>query len=302
MGYANPVPGFILPKGSKEPRRRGQFIVTRTFAEHKRLTPQGLGVDIGNGLVGAPVMAQAPGVVTFAGPLPIRRPPQLGDGSLTVSLDYGNGRTGSYTHLATIKPGIRRGSRLATGAQFGTVGHSGYGIVDPHLHFDNRVHGVHVDPMAQLEQNQLPDTGTGDEVTRTATVNPYPDGPHHSTIPASTKTDWYDLDGLVESRPAGAASNFQTDALVVIEQVPKAVPNGTFRRASNGYYGPPKGHQGKGLYVVHNQIAVGEPVNPQDTYTQAQLDAAVDQAEAEASKRAATDVAAKAVETAKKYA
>ena len=96
------------------------------------------GIDIGAGS-GAPVMAPAPGHVSFAG---------FVGGSLFVSVDHGAGVVSSYSWLSDVL--VRRGDRVTPGEVMATSGR-GHPTVDmPHLHMGVRVDGTYVDPLEYL--------------------------------------------------------------------------------------------------------------------------------------------------------
>jgi murein DD-endopeptidase MepM/ murein hydrolase activator NlpD len=52
-----------------------------------------------------------------------------------------------YAHLSTVE--VKVGDRVAAGARLGLVGSSGISS-GPHLHFEVRVRGAAVDPLAAL--------------------------------------------------------------------------------------------------------------------------------------------------------
>ena len=84
---------------------------------------------------GTPVRVVGDGVVTFAGW-------QGGFGNV-IYVDHGNNRVTLYAHLSSI--GVKPGQRLERGQFIGAVGATGW-ATGPHLHFEFRVNGVHVDP------------------------------------------------------------------------------------------------------------------------------------------------------------
>jgi hypothetical protein len=102
---------------------------------HRRLHA---GVDV-RAAYGVPVAAAADGVVLVAA--------HLGPYGNVVVLDHGGGVTTVCAHLAG---GVAdEGERLAAGALLGYVGTTGRSS-GPHLHFEVRVHGSPVDPLAYL--------------------------------------------------------------------------------------------------------------------------------------------------------
>jgi murein DD-endopeptidase MepM/ murein hydrolase activator NlpD len=89
---------------------------------------------------GAPVRAAAAGRVTHAGPL-------AGGWGRVVVIDHGRGVRTWYAHLSATQ--VRVGRRVARGAAVGLSGASGRAS-GPHLHFEVRVRGASVDPLAAL--------------------------------------------------------------------------------------------------------------------------------------------------------
>jgi murein DD-endopeptidase MepM/ murein hydrolase activator NlpD len=85
------------------------------------------GVDLAS-TPGAPVMATAPGIVTYAG----------WDGSYgkMVEIDHGMGIHTRYAHLRTITTEV--GRHIAAGSQLGTIGSTGRST-GPHVHYEIRV-------------------------------------------------------------------------------------------------------------------------------------------------------------------
>lgn len=84
---------------------------------------------------GTPVRVVGDGVVTFASW-------QGGYGNV-IYVDHGNNRVTLYAHLSRI--GVQPGQRVERGQLIGAVGATGW-ATGPHLHFEFRVNGVHVDP------------------------------------------------------------------------------------------------------------------------------------------------------------
>ncbi len=85
---------------------------------------------------GTPVRAVGDGVVDFAGW-------QNGYGNVVI-LQHAGERETRYAHLSRLN--VRRGQRVEQGALVGAVGATGW-ATGPHLHFEFRVRGAHVDPM-----------------------------------------------------------------------------------------------------------------------------------------------------------
>lgn len=94
-----------------------------------------LGVDYG-APTGTPVRVVGDGVVSFAGW-------QNGYGNV-VQVQHAGDRTTVYAHLSRID--VRRGERVEQGGRIGAVGATGW-ATGPHLHFEFKVGGRHVDPM-----------------------------------------------------------------------------------------------------------------------------------------------------------
>jgi murein DD-endopeptidase MepM/ murein hydrolase activator NlpD len=97
------------------------------------------GVDIGS-LQGLTVRAAASGRVAAAGALMGYE----GYGYVVV-LDIGGGMTTLYAHLA--RPFAKPGALVRRGETIGIAGCTGF-CTGTHLHFELRVHGQAVDPMA----------------------------------------------------------------------------------------------------------------------------------------------------------
>jgi murein DD-endopeptidase MepM/ murein hydrolase activator NlpD len=96
------------------------------------------GIDIGASS-GAPIKAGGDGVVVMAGS-------NGGYGNWTV-VDHGGGLATGYAHQSSI--GVSVGQRVSRGQVIGRVGSTG-ASTGPHLHFEVRVNGNPVDPMAWL--------------------------------------------------------------------------------------------------------------------------------------------------------
>ncbi|OGJ88340.1 MAG: hypothetical protein A2268_05525 [Candidatus Raymondbacteria bacterium RifOxyA12_full_50_37] len=93
-----------------------------------------LGVDFSKE-TGAPVLAAASGIVSFAGK-------EKGFGSV-VRIIHGQDFETMYAHLNTI--GVVRGQAVRKGQQIATLGNTGRSI-GPHLHYEVIKDGKHVDP------------------------------------------------------------------------------------------------------------------------------------------------------------
>ena len=96
------------------------------------------GIDIGVGS-GTPVHAAAAGTVIYAGWM-------SGYGNIVV-IDHGNGLSTAYGHNSSLV--VAQGASVGKGfviALSGSTGHS----TGPHVHFEVRVNGAPVDPLAYL--------------------------------------------------------------------------------------------------------------------------------------------------------
>lgn len=96
------------------------------------------GIDIG-GYTGEPIVAAKDGVVIMAGPY-------SGYGNATI-IDHGGGIATLYGHQSRL--GVSTGQHVHQGDVIGYVGCTGY-CTGPHLHFEVRVNGEHVNPMPYL--------------------------------------------------------------------------------------------------------------------------------------------------------
>ncbi len=101
-----------------------------------------LGVDYA-APTGTPAQSVGDGVVIFAGV-------QGGYGNV-VEVRHGNGHSTLYAHLSKIH--VRKGQAVQKGQTIGAVGSTGWST-GPHLHFEFRVNGVHVDPQRVIQQAQ----------------------------------------------------------------------------------------------------------------------------------------------------
>ncbi|WP_396430829.1 peptidoglycan DD-metalloendopeptidase family protein [Limnohabitans sp.] len=101
-----------------------------------------LGVDYA-APTGTPAQTVGDGVVEFAGV-------QGGYGN-TVIIRHGNNHSTVYAHLSRIQ--VRKGQTVQKGQAIGAVGTTGWST-GPHLHFEFRVNGTHVDPQKLIQQAQ----------------------------------------------------------------------------------------------------------------------------------------------------
>jgi murein DD-endopeptidase MepM/ murein hydrolase activator NlpD len=92
---------------------------------------------------GTPVRSVGDGVVDFAGV-------QGGFGNV-VFVRHVNNRTTVYAHLSRIN--VRKGQNVSQGQNVGLVGATGW-ATGPHLHFEFRVNGNHIDPLTVARQSE----------------------------------------------------------------------------------------------------------------------------------------------------
>ena len=103
-----------------------------------------LGVDY-RAPAGAPVVAVSPGTVILAA--------WTSGGGRTVKIRHASGYETAYLHLSSFGPGVRTGSHVAQGQLIGRVGSTGL-ATGPHLHYELKKNGAHVNPAA--EHRKLP--------------------------------------------------------------------------------------------------------------------------------------------------
>jgi murein DD-endopeptidase MepM/ murein hydrolase activator NlpD len=99
--------------------------------------------------IGTPIKAVANGTVDFVGR-------QSGYGNLVI-LAHANGVTTVYGHMNSFASSMRKGARVNQGDVIGTVGMTGL-ATGPHLHFEFRISGVHMDPLKVAMPEALPIT------------------------------------------------------------------------------------------------------------------------------------------------
>jgi murein DD-endopeptidase MepM/ murein hydrolase activator NlpD len=101
---------------------------------------------------GTPVVAAGDGVVAFCG--------RLGGYGNVVDIDHGGGLVTRYAHLRRIA--TRKAAAVTAGAVIGQVGSTGR-TTGPHLHFEVRIGGAPVSPIAAMAiaslQRELPIAG-----------------------------------------------------------------------------------------------------------------------------------------------
>lgn len=101
-----------------------------------------LGVDYA-APTGTPALTVGDGVVEFAGV-------QGGFGNVVI-VRHGSNHSTVYAHLSRIL--VRPGQKVQKGQTIGAVGSTGWST-GPHLHFEFRVNGVHMDPDKVIQQAQ----------------------------------------------------------------------------------------------------------------------------------------------------
>jgi len=106
------------------------------------------GIDYG-APVGTPIKAVAHGTVEFVGR-------QGGYGNMVV-LAHQNNVTTVYGHMSGFAAKVRKGSRVSQGEVIGYVGMTGL-ATGPHLHYEFRISGVHMDPLKVALPEALPIT------------------------------------------------------------------------------------------------------------------------------------------------
>ncbi len=101
-----------------------------------------LGVDYA-APTGTPIRTVGEGVVEFAGW-------QNGYGNV-VQIGHRGQKSTLYAHMSKIF--VKRGERVEQGQKIGAVGSTGWST-GPHLHFEFRVNGSHVDPMTIAQNSE----------------------------------------------------------------------------------------------------------------------------------------------------
>ena len=96
---------------------------------------------------GTPVKASGKGEVSFIGR-------QRGYGKV-IYLKHGDRYTTVYGHLSKYASGLRKGDSVRQGEVIGYVGQTGL-ATGPHLHYEFRVNGNHVDPLSHKLPTAMP--------------------------------------------------------------------------------------------------------------------------------------------------
>jgi murein DD-endopeptidase MepM/ murein hydrolase activator NlpD len=100
------------------------------------------------GALGLPIIAPDSGVVAWTGETERR--------GLGIIIDHGAGIFTNYWHLSSIDINIEAGASILRGDAIGRMGNSGLST-GPHLHWEVVVHGVPVDPLQWIRENEVPD-------------------------------------------------------------------------------------------------------------------------------------------------
>jgi murein DD-endopeptidase MepM/ murein hydrolase activator NlpD len=96
------------------------------------------GIDIA-AAAGTPVLAPAPGTITFAGPVA---------GHLFVTIDHGGGVESTYSWVSAIV--VKKGDAVVAGTLIARSGTGHPSDVVSSLHMGVKLHDVYVDPLAYL--------------------------------------------------------------------------------------------------------------------------------------------------------
>lgn len=107
------------------------------------------GIDYAAG-TGTPIMAAGDAKVEFVG--------RKGGYGNAVILNHGGGKTTLYGHMSRFA-NIRAGQRVAQGTVIGYVGSTGMST-GPHLHYEFRINGVHMNPLKMTLPPPTPLAGT----------------------------------------------------------------------------------------------------------------------------------------------
>jgi murein DD-endopeptidase MepM/ murein hydrolase activator NlpD len=96
---------------------------------------------------GTPVKAAGKGKVTFVGR-------QRGYGKMIV-VQHGDRYTTVYGHLSRFAKGLKKGRTVSQSETIGYVGQTGL-ATGPHLHYEFRVNGKHIDPLSHKLPTAMP--------------------------------------------------------------------------------------------------------------------------------------------------
>jgi murein DD-endopeptidase MepM/ murein hydrolase activator NlpD len=140
--------GRCRPSCFNAGRQRYRYVSVRHPAtSRKRVIREHTGVDLAARL-GTPVMAAAEGEVEVVGC------DKRGYGRYAV-IQHNSDFPTWYAHLASIKKGVKVGSRLIMSQVLGAVARTG-DATGPHLHFEVRYRGHPTDPMQVTATHQPP--------------------------------------------------------------------------------------------------------------------------------------------------
>ena len=104
------------------------------------------GVDYG-APKGTPIMATADGVISHLG--------RKGAYGKAIVIQHGKSYSSLYGHMNSFRKGLKNGGRVKQGQIIGYVGSTGL-ATGPHLHYEFRIDGKHVDPLAIDLPRSLP--------------------------------------------------------------------------------------------------------------------------------------------------
>ena len=104
------------------------------------------GVDYG-APKGTPIMATADGLISHIG--------RKGAYGKAIVISHGKSYSSLYGHMKGFRKGLKNGSRVKQGQIIGYVGSTGL-ATGPHLHYEFRIDGKHVDPLAVDLPKSLP--------------------------------------------------------------------------------------------------------------------------------------------------
>ena len=104
------------------------------------------GVDYG-AHKGTPIMATADGIINHIG--------RKGAYGKAVVINHGKDYSTLYGHMSGFRKGLKNGTRVTQGQIIGYVGSTGL-ATGPHLHYEFRIAGKHVDPLAIDLPRSLP--------------------------------------------------------------------------------------------------------------------------------------------------
>ncbi len=134
FAQSDPAPAWSGPFRPPGSTVTSQFGVRRSY-DGGTVESFHSGVDYG-GNEGDPVLAAAPGRVSWTGEMPLR--------GNSVIIDHGAGVMSGYHHLSGIA--VADEDVVAAGDQIGTLGSTGVST-GPHLHWEISIHGVNVEPL-----------------------------------------------------------------------------------------------------------------------------------------------------------